>query len=93
MRLFESVPEVIADQKVNQPWHVFAIEAAPLIAPYVERCAAALASGKPLPPPPVPPAGSSMQLLNYADELGCTAAVWHRWFELHPRGSNHGPYQ
>lgn len=71
MRLFETVPEVIADQKVTQPWHVFAIEAAPLISPYVERCVAALAAGKPLPPPPVPPAGSSMQLLNYASDLGC----------------------
>ena len=72
MRLFEDVPEVKAGKAVvGSPWHVFAIEAAPLISPYVEKCVTALAAGKPLPEPPVPPAGSSMQLLNYAPDLGC----------------------
>ena len=75
MRLFESVPEVANEglAHAGAPWHVFAVEAAPLISPYVERCVAALAAGLPLPEPPVPPAGSSMQLLNYAPDLGCTS--------------------
>jgi hypothetical protein len=75
MTLYESLPEVAKEglHNTHAPWHVFAVEAAPLIAPYVERCVAALAAGKQLPMPPVPPAGSSMQLLNYAPDLGCTA--------------------
>lgn len=80
LTLFESVPEV-AVQRLSHagvPWHVYAVEAAPLISPYVERCCAALSVGQPLPVPPVPPAGSSMQLLNYAKDLGCDRAGWSR---------------
>ena len=73
MRLHESVPEVSTLSNVRSPWHVFAMEAAPLISPYVEKCVAALAANRPLPVPPVPPAGSSMQLLNYDNDLGCSA--------------------
>lgn len=40
------------------PWMVFAFEAAPLIAPYLESCAVELAAGRPIPPAPVPPTGS-----------------------------------
>lgn len=81
MQLYQSVPEAAPAAGLahaNLPWHVFAIEAAPLIAPYVELCTEALAAGRPLPPPLVPPAGSSMQLLNYASELGCTKAGGRR---------------
>jgi hypothetical protein len=75
LRLYESLPEVTKEGLANAaPWHVFAVEAAPLISPYVEKCVAAVAAGKPLPMPPVPPAGSSMQLLNYAEDLGCASA-------------------
>ena len=73
MQLYESLPETATLAHAGSPWHIFAVEAAPLIQPYVERCVAALAAGQPLPVPPVPPAGSSMQLLNYANDLGCSA--------------------
>lgn len=74
LTLFEVVPESAASAgqaHAGVPWNTYAVEAAPLIAPYVERCVAALNAGRPLPLPPVPPAGSSMQLLEYASELGC----------------------
>ena len=81
LRLYASVPEAqrgMGWAHDDKPWHVFAIEAAPLIAPYVESCVSALSLGKPLPTPLVPPAGSSMQLLNYAKELGCAKAGGRR---------------
>lgn len=53
-------------------WEVYAFEAAPLIAPFVEKCCVELSAGRPLPSLPLPPAGSSMQLLTYATQLGCT---------------------
>lgn len=73
LTLFEIVPEVAKKGLAHAgvPWNTYAVEAAPLISPYVERCVAALSAGRPLPLPPVPPAGSSMQLLNYAVDLGC----------------------
>jgi FkbM family methyltransferase len=80
MELYKSVPEVKVEglHVTDAPWHVFAIEAAPLIAPYVEQCTLSLAEGRPLPVPVVPPAGSSLQLLNYAGELGCASAGGRR---------------
>ena len=72
LQLFKDVPEAKTHAHADRPWHVFAVEAAPLISPYVEQCVERLAAGEPLPTPPVPPAGSSMQLLNYASDLGCT---------------------
>jgi len=44
---------------------VFAFEAAPLIAPYLESCAVELAAGRPIPPAPVPPTGSTADFLEY----------------------------
>lgn len=79
LNLYASVPEVKSGYAyAKTPWHVFAVEAAPLIAPYVERCTLALGRGEPLPMPPVPPAGSSLQLLNYAKDLGCDKAGGRR---------------
>ena len=80
LNLYASVPEVKSGYAyAKTPWHVFAVEAAPLIAPYVERCTLAGAGrGEPLPMPPVPPAGSSLQLLNYAKDLGCDKAGGRR---------------
>ncbi len=83
LTLFESVPEVtLGLAHKGMPWHVYAVEAAPLISPYVERCCAALSVGRPLPTPPVPPAGSSMQLLHYAKDLKCDVAGWSRGGKL-----------
>ena len=81
MQLYKDVPEAAPAAGLAHaglPWHVFAVEAAPLIAPYVELCTEALAAGRPLPTPLVPPAGSSMQLLKYAKELGCEKAGGRR---------------
>ena len=72
--IFQHVPNVSARSHVGKPWHVYAFEASPLIAPYVEKCCAALNMGAPLPPPPVPPTASSGQLLAYAEQLGCGKA-------------------
>ena len=47
------------------PWLVFGWEAAPLIAPYAERCMAHLNAGQPLPDPVVPPTGSSAELYQW----------------------------
>ena len=52
-------------------WNVWGFEVAPLIMPFVERCAAALSRGEALPSQPVPPSGSSSQLLKYAGKVGC----------------------
>ena len=72
--IFQHVPNVSARSHPGKPWHVYAFEASPLIAPYVEKCCAALNKGAPLPPPPVPPTASSGQLLAYAEQLGCAKA-------------------
>lgn len=44
---------------------VYAFEAAPLIAPYVESCTVELTAGRPIPPAPVPPTGSTADFLAY----------------------------
>ena len=65
LQLYKLVPE--AAQLAwdgGAAWEVFAFEAAPLIAPFVERCCEELSKGMPLPPAVVPPAGSSLQLLK-----------------------------
>lgn len=49
------------------PWHVFGFEASPLLHPYIEQCTKWLSAGKELlPPPPVPPAGSTSELIKFA---------------------------
>lgn len=55
----------------NSSLHVYAFEASPQIAPFVERCCTALSQGEPLPHSPVPPSGSSSVLLRYAHKLEC----------------------
>lgn len=71
---FQHVPNVSALSHPGKPWHIYAFEASPFIAPYVEKCCAAMSKGLPLPPPPVPPTASSGQLLAYAEQLGCGQA-------------------
>ena len=71
---FQHVPNVSALSHPGKPWHVYALEASPFIAPAVEQCCAAMSKGLPLPPPPVPPTASSGQLLAYAEQLGCGQA-------------------
>ena len=69
LRLFAHVPSA---PPPTEPWQVYAFEAAPLIVPFVERCCADLTRGLPLPRAPVPPTGSSQQLLKHARSLNCT---------------------
>lgn len=72
LQIFSTVPEVRTHAwGGGKAWEVYAFEAAPLIAPFVERCCQELGAGRELPHAPVPPAGSSMQLLTYAPQLGC----------------------
>ena len=52
-------------RKRTGPWLVYAFEAAPLIAPYVESCAAELTAGRLIPAAPVPPTGSSTEFVKY----------------------------
>ncbi|KAL1524494.1 hypothetical protein AB1Y20_019388 [Prymnesium parvum] len=74
LQLYSRVPEAASLAWAGAAsWEVYAFEASPLIAPFVERCCAALNAGRGLPPSPLPPAGSSMQLLTYAPQLGCTS--------------------
>ena len=67
LQLYRHIPGVPRSGKLN----VFAFEVSPLIMPFVERCAEALSRGEPLPPQPLPPSGSSSQLLKYAVKVGC----------------------
>ena len=57
-------------RKRTGPWLVYAFEAAPLIAPYVESCAAELTAGRFIPAAPVPPTGSSTEFVKYVKAHG-----------------------
>ena len=66
------VPE--ARSRAGEPWLVFGFEASPRIAPFADKCATALSTGQPLPLPPIPPAGSSRELAQYAPQYNCSMA-------------------
>lgn len=70
MQLFQRVPE--ARSRLTEPWMIFGFEASPRIAPFAERCARALTAGQALPTPPVPPAGSSRELKQFAPRHNCS---------------------
>lgn len=58
----------------NRPfWQVYAFEAAPIIAAYVESCAHQLNHNLPLLQPPLPSTGSSSDLFAVADRFGCAS--------------------
>lgn len=74
LQLFKLLPEAATKawgSTGGGPWEVFAFEAAPLIQPFVQKCCDALTLGRSLPESPLPPAGSSIQLLHYGPALGC----------------------
>ena len=71
LRLPKHVPAVGSMPHAGLPWQVYAFEAAPLIAPFVEQCCMALSRGAGLPHAPVPPSGSSSSLLAYTEKVGC----------------------
>lgn len=69
--LFRSLPE-----HSHATWHVYAFEATPLIASFLEKCANNLQHNLPLPHPPLPPTGSTNDLFNYAARHGCKGPSW-----------------
>jgi FkbM family methyltransferase len=71
LELFRKIPRVFS-APLPSPWHVFAFEAMPRIAPYADKCAVALSAGLPLPFLPIPPSGSTADLLHYAPQYNCT---------------------
>ena len=70
LELYRRIPE--AKAFLEKPWLVFGFEASPRIAPFADRCAQTLSAGLPLPPPPIPPAGSSRELAKYAPLHNCS---------------------
>ena len=72
-QLFKQVPE--ARSRAEQPWLVFGFEASPRIAPFAERCAQALSAGQPLPSPPIPPVGSTRELIKHAPKHNCSMSA------------------
>ena len=77
-RLYE-----LLDPAATRPYEVYGFEASPLIAPYAEQCALALSAGKPIPPAPVLPSGSSRELREFAPSLNCS------YRDLHLDGGKH----
>lgn len=65
LTLYEECPEAQQWALPNVPWMTWGFEAAPLIMPFADRCATALSAGEALPMPPVPPAGSTMELSKF----------------------------
>lgn len=70
--LFRCVPEARNLALPPAAWEVYAFEAAPLITPYLERCVAALNSGRSLPTPPLPPTGSLNDLRPFVHPSNCS---------------------
>ena len=70
--LYKKVPEY----RSNDAWQIYAFEATPIISAYLELCTDALTKGRALPPSPLPPTGSSVDLFNYALRFGCDAQSW-----------------
>ena len=68
--LFQSVPE--ARTRMAEPWRVFGFDANKRIAPFADSCHRALTAGQPLPEPPIPPAGSTRDLMRYAPRYNCS---------------------
>ena len=75
MQLYDEIEETRARAG---PWLVAALEASPLIAPHVARCAAALTEGLPLPESPVPPTGSSDHLYRFVRDHPTLRQCWRR---------------
>ena len=77
--LYQLVPS-LDSMALPSKWQVYAFEPAPLIVPHVERCCRDLSRGLPLPPAPVPPTGSSHQLLSseVRARLNCSHAAGHK---------------
>ena len=73
LQLFKQVPE--ARSRAEEPWLVFGFEASPRIAPFAERCAQALSAGQPLPSPPIPPVGSTRELIKHAPKHNCSMSA------------------
>lgn len=70
--LFRCVPDAQYLALPPAAWEVYAFEAAPLITPYLERCVAALNSGRSLPTPPLPPTGSLNDLRPFVHPSNCS---------------------
>ena len=62
LQLYQRVP--VARER-GGPWLVFGFEAAPLIVPHAQLCVDELSAGRSLPSSPVPPAGSSAELVYH----------------------------
>lgn len=65
LELWQTAASHMNDINRTRPWIVVGWEAAPLIAPFAERCTRSLNAGRPLPEPPLPPTGSSAEFFDY----------------------------
>ena len=70
LNTFQQVPE--ARSRLGSPWHVFGFESARRIGPFADSCHRALSAGQSLPTPPIPPVGSSRDLVRFAPEYNCS---------------------
>lgn len=80
LTLYDDCPEAREWKLPGVDWQTWGFEAAPLIMPFAEQCAMALSAGQALPVPPVPPAGSTKELMDmFRDPLNCTRTGSYLW--------------
>lgn len=68
LRLYRDIG---GDKGLEAGWEIYAFEASPIMAPYIEKFVKWLNGDAPKPPLLVPPAGSTAHMRRYAERYGC----------------------